>query len=200
MPNPQWTVDLSEHGFDRFIMELRSKQLIIGNKIPMNVVANTAAIGRRSSERSVIAASFRMGMEQQRGRKGQTQRGTFSTWSSTTGGWVSASYANKFGEHLRLGNFSFESTSRRTRRGEVKVSEVAHARYSHLLANLFERPVSFSKDSPLVGAVGSRMRQYTAGDTRSARPILTSITASMRTAVPAAIRRSERKFAKELEK
>lgn len=200
MPNPQFTVNLSDYGFDRFISELRSKQLIVGNKIPMNVVANTAAIGRRASEKSVIATSFRMGEVQQRGRKGVKQVGRFSEWSSKTGGYVSINDVNKFGEHRRMGNFSFESTARRTKRGEVRVSEMAHARYSHLLANLFERPAMYSKDSPLVGLAGGKKKRYLSGTTRAGRPVLSSITASMRSAVPSAIRRSERKFSRELER
>ena len=200
MANPEFTVNLSDAGFDDFIRSLKEKQLIIGNKIPMNAVANTAAIGRRASERSVIASSFRMGIPQQRGSGRRESSGTFSKWSGEVGGWVSSTSRNRLGEPRRMGNFSFESLKRRTRTGGVRVAEMAHARYTHLLANLFERPALFSRNSPVVGPLWGKKARYMAGDTRRAIPVLSSITSVMRVSMPEAIRRTEQKYMKELGK
>lgn len=199
MASPEFTINLSDYGFDEFIRSLREKQVVIGDKVPMNAVANTAAIGRSASERTVIASSFRMGEAQMRGRKGETQTGTFTKWSSKVGGWVSKGSGNRLGEARRMGNFSFESLKKRSRGGDVKVSQIVKASYSHLLVNLFERPTSFSRNSPIVGPLWGGKTQYRAGDTRKAVPVLSSITSSMRQAVPKAIKRTERRFAKEIE-
>ena len=167
MASPEFTINLSDYGFDEFIRSLREKQVVIGDKVPMNAVANTAAIGRSASERTVIG--------------------------------VSKGSGNRLGEARRMGNFSFESLKKRSRGGDVKVSQIVKASYSHLLVNLFERPTSFSRNSPIVGPLWGGKTQYRAGDTRKAVPVLSSITSSMRQAVPKAIKRTERRFAKEIE-
>lgn len=196
----EFVVNLSDVGFDEFYKSLRQKSDIVGRKLPKRTVANVAAIGRRKAEKQVTGRIFNMGVKQTtwKSSKKEHREGVFTEWSESVGGWVSRGYKTNQG-NFRMGNFSFEGVKAQTRSGGIKYAAFAKARYTNQLINAHERAAKFSKNSPFVGSLG-KVRQWKAGEVRSAKPALAATAAIMRGSMPEAIKRAEREFEGEISK
>ncbi len=149
-------------------------------------IGSTMSIGRHDEQRDV-ANTLKMGRVQQTtmGKKNTPVTRLGTRWDAKAKSWVSVNRADSKGRAFKMAYLHWNKPTS---------SEVS-GYYTSVLANLWYKPVYYTKNSPTVGLKHGRKTFFRAGTTRPAKSNVWSVAeAAMQSAVPAGLVKAEKKL------